>query len=313
MAKKKPAPKKPEKKVKPDQNAIRKRVTDAMLQALTEGVPPWRQPWAGGARLSAPLNFLSKRHYRGINPLLLLFASMTKGHSSPYWGTEAAWAKKHKAAVRPGEEPTHIMFYHLVPWVENGVTKKNPKGQDILVPLMREYPLYNVEQMTAPGNVLDKYVPVIPTKDLDPDFAPAEALIDATNAEIHYKGLRAVYEREQDRILCPKKNTFDSLADFYETIFHELAHWCEHPKRVGQRAGHQYAFGELVAEIAACMILLEIGVPMAEQMLDSSRGYVKVWAERMGNDPKFIFDAATQASKVVDYLLAFQKKEKCAA
>ena len=298
--------------MKRTQKQIREEVTQKMLAALTAEIPPWRQPWNGGAGLTAPCCFYNHRHYQGINPLLLLFSSMTSGFTSPHWGTANAWKERAGARVRKGAVPTHVVLYVPVPIKENGQNKKNPKGEDILFPLLREYAVYNADQVE--GGSVDKYRVTLQVRNTEPNFAPAEALIEATNAEIVHQGLRACYERDSDRILVPPKNTFESMADYYETVFHELGHWTEHPKRVGQKKGHEYAFGELVAEISACILLLEIGVPMADKMLESSKGYVKVWAERMGNDPRYILDAAAQASKAVKYILAFQpKKKKCAA
>ena len=298
-------------KPKVDQVAIRQRVTDAMVQALIEGTPPWRQPWSGGTGQMAPCNFMTHRHYRGINPLLLLFSSMTKGLTSPYWGTQISWEKQH-AKVRQGQEPTHVLLYMLVPVIENGKKKKNVQGNDVLHPFMREYPLYNFDQLDVPEGVLDKCKVKMEVRNTEDIFAPAEALIEATNAEIHYKGVRAYYQLDVDKIFCPPKETFDSMADFYETVGHELMHWCSGKGRIAQKqvVGNQYAFNELVAEIGACILLLELGVPAAEQMLAPSAAYVKSWAERMGNDPKFIFDAAVQAGKNVSYILAFQPKKK---
>ena len=300
---------------RPDQHAIRERITDVMLKALEEGVPPWRQPWSGGQGLAYPCNFLSKRNYQGINPLLLLISATVNGFASPYWGTAYAWEKRVGAKPVKGEEPTTVVLFHLVPLMENGKTKKNLKGEPIYFPLMREYTLFNAEQLkTADCKSREKLAKFFPDEGVcntQPDFAPAEALIAATKADIVHKGAKACYLKDDDRILLPKKQSFVSMGAYYETTFHELVHWTEKKDRVGTKEGHQYAFGELVAEIGSCMILLMLGVPMAEEMLADSRGYVKSWMEGMGNNPRFIFDAATQANKCVNYLLAFlPKKEK---
>ena len=61
--------------------------------------------------------------------------------------------------------------------------------------------------------------------------------------------------------------------------------------------------GELIAEIGACFILIELNIPFAHQMMDKSKAYVKSWLEKMNSDPKYIFDAASLASKCVDQML----------
>ncbi len=159
---------------------------------------------------------------------------------------------------------------------------------------------------------LDRYM-VTDGKDQnhDPDFGPAEKFIEATGAVIKHGKMKACYTPSLDVISMPGKTKFKSIANYYETAFHELIHWGENSSRVGHKvldekstAEEKYAFNELVAEMGACMLMAELNVPMADQMLESSKSYVASWLKKMGSDTKFIFDAATQSSKVVDYLLA---------
>ena len=42
-------------------------VTDRILAQLEQGVIPWRKTWRG----SEPMNYVSRKQYRGINLMLL--------------------------------------------------------------------------------------------------------------------------------------------------------------------------------------------------------------------------------------------------
>jgi len=64
---------------------------------------------------------------------------------------------------------------------------------------------------------------------------------------------------------------------------------------------------ELIAEIAASFISSELGIPQGES-LENHAAYVKSWLEAMRGDPTYIFRAASQASKVADFLLSFTRK-----
>jgi antirestriction protein ArdC len=55
-----------------------RRIVDAILDKLEQGVVPWRKPWT----TIWPRNIEGWR-YRGINVLTLTLT----GHSSPYWLT----------------------------------------------------------------------------------------------------------------------------------------------------------------------------------------------------------------------------------
>ena len=362
---------------------IRQQITDMMVKAIDEGTPPWRKPWAPGPNSGSPCNFASGRRYTGINPLILMFWSMIYNYESKFWGSSSAWLKNIGAHVMKEQHATYITLFKMLPKRDPKTKQvmKTASGKDIMFPILREFPIFNIQQLQAPtietlldgrcragsGSIvktmlgiedrkgrtavttkaellkiaekylpvkdqpsesatreqiaeaihkgiaakIERYMPVDADMNNEPDFDPAEAFIKATGAKIGFGGDRAYYSVSGDKITVPNRRKFESMADFYETVFHELVHWTQKPDRVGEReqedksAGVQYAFNELVAEIGACLLLVELGVPMADKMLDNSKSYVKNWLQRMKNDPKFIFDAATQAGKAVDYLLSF--------
>ena len=107
----------------------------------------------------------------------------------------------------------------------------------------------------------------------------------------------------------PPKASFTEPDEYYETIFHELVHATEHPTRLNwsrKEAENSYALGELVAEIGACYLARELGVP-ASGNLSNHVAYLANWLKAMKDDSRFIFTASSQASKAADYLLAFSR------
>lgn len=62
--------------------------------------------------------------------------------------------------------------------------------------------------------------------------------------------------------------------------------------------------GELIAEISACYLAAELGIPNSER-IDQSGAYLKSWLKNLKDDNRAIFRACSQASKVNDYLLSF--------
>lgn len=286
---------------------IRQDITQRMVQAIEDDVIPWRQPWSASSNTGFPCNFRSKRHYHGINPLLLIFSAMAQGFQSKFWGSEDAWLEKTGAEVRPDQIPTHVILFTLIPKRdEKGKKTKNKKGEDVLVPLLREFPVYNVEQLEYNDRV-QRYL-VVPTEQNDePDFALAEELMVASGAVIRHGGVRAYYNVAKKNIQLPPKRSFETISDYYETACHELCHFEVVELKLRPDA---YALGELVAEIGACFLLTEIGVPLAKEMIEKSRGYIKEWVSRMNDDPKYIFEASRIASKCTDSLLAKLKKKQ---
>jgi len=105
----------------------------------------------------------------------------------------------------------------------------------------------------------------------------------------------------------PFRHQFESPESFYETSFHELCHWTE--KRVGfdrSQAENTYALGELIAEIGSCFLMGELGLPTTSNLTNHA-AYLKSWLKGMNGDSKFIFRAAAQASKAVEFVLSFSR------
>jgi antirestriction protein ArdC len=150
------------------------------------------------------------------------------------------------------------------------------------------------------------------------DFAPAEALIAASGADIRHEGEKAFYRRPNpveawpnhnsgDYIVLPPKHRFNPVGSYYETAFHELAHHSEvRLNWPSDDAG--YPMNELVAELASSYLSQELGVPQGES-IENHAAYIKIWLEAMAGDSSFIFRAATQASKVADFLLSHVQQD----
>lgn len=138
----------------------------------------------------------------------------------------------------------------------------------------------------------------------------AENLYASTGATFMHGGGKAQYKN--DTIFMPSKVQFESMDEYYNVASHELIHWTVLGERIGPVRNPDYAFQELVAEIGSCLLNTELGVPVSEYSRNNSFSYISEWLKEIGNNPKYIFDAATLASKAVDFLLVdVGKKEAC--
>lgn len=359
---------------------IRQDITNKIIDSLSQNVLPWRKSWSSNGNSGIPTNFLNKRRYSGINSLILMCESLDKGYTTKYWGTANAVMQKIGAHVIKGEKSSSVTFFKMMPMKNDlGVAEKDSKGNDKIIPLLREYPIFNIQQFQPPTveSLLDgkgshslvktmlgdvsktarkqetteaelrqiakRYLKQQPSKNLNrqqlaefihqgiqdslnelkgcilkddlPNYQPADELIQKSKANIKHGGDRAFYAyKPRDYIAMPQKADFETMTDYYQTLFHELAHWTMTDDRVGrinkfEEKAESYAFEELVAELSACFVLTEIGVPLAETVMTKSQSYIRNWLSRMKDDPKYIFTASTQASKVVDYLLGFVGKQ----
>lgn len=365
----------------PDQ--IRKEITNNIVTAIKSGTLPWRQPWTNHPNAGIPANFQSSRRYTGINTLILMGASLEHGYYSRFWGSHNSILSNIGAHVKKGEKATYVTFFKMIPKKnENGSIDKDKKGNDKVIPLLRQYPIFNIEQCQAPSvedlldgrgtyslvksmlgqfdkknrtqltseaELMEIAVRYLPSKERSfdganresiadminkgiqkklhsyradvtvetnsiPNFEPADRLMIASGANIKHGGNRAFYSQSKDYIQLPNRRAFNSQPDYYQTAFHEMAHWTQPESRVGRMLkfdsqAASYAFEELIAELASCFTLMEVGVPLADSMLPKSQSYLAHWLKTMENDPKYIFSASSQASKIVNFLLKFVGKQ----
>jgi antirestriction protein ArdC len=293
----------------PNQNDIRLAITNEIISALESGnVPPWRRPWKLGKNAGGAANVVTKRSYRGLNPILLDMASEKHGFSSKWWATFAQWkAMGGRVVPRPSHIPPGKWGTQIIFW--SPVTKKieNAQGdlEDDKFFVLRLYTVFNVDQVEG----LDHLRAEQPdTSESIVDYQPAEEAIAATGANIRFGGGKAFYSLSGDYIQVPPKATFESLDEYYGTCLHELCHWSE-PRLNWSRKEKEntYQLGELVAEISSCYACRELGVPASDD-LSNHIAYVKSWLQAMRNDPRFIFMASAQASKATDFILSFSRK-----
>jgi antirestriction protein ArdC len=242
-------------------------------------------------------------------------AAMTHGFTSKYWATFNQWRElggkvmRRPENVKPGHWGQTIVFFTRITKTE--VDPVTGNEEETSFPLLKTYCVFNVDQVE--GDHLDHLRVKEELLAVNSDFVdydPAEETIKATAADIRFGGDRACYHREHDFILCPPKHRFKEENEYYGTIFHELAHWTGHESRLNRadklaRFGDKsYAEEELVAEMGSCFTLATLGVPQTDDM-SNHKAYVANWLEALNKDSRFIFRAASAASKAADYVLSF--------
>ena len=293
---------------------IRTEITSRIIAALEDGnLPPWRKPWANDLNAGFPQNVSSSRSYSGVNPLLLAVASERHNLQSRWWGTFKQWdTMGGKVMRRPKDVPAGQWGTKIVFCSPITKTKLDDKGEEVeeKFVILRTYTVFNIDQVE--GDHLD-YLRVGhgDTRNGDIEtFERADAAIAATEADIRFGGNRAFYDPHGDYIQMPRRDQFTG-SDYYETVLHELVHWTEAKDRLNwdrtTKGDHAYPLGELIAEIGACYLCGELGVPMADR-LDNHVAYLKSWLSAMKQDAGFIFKATSQASKATDFILSFSEE-----
>lgn len=282
-------------------------ITNRILDQLRAGIVPWRQPWSGKGAGAMPRNATTRRAYSGVNVLLLWGAQQEKGYASAEWLTFKQ-ALELGGNVRKGEKGCGIIY------VSTMEREDNETGETINIPFLKGYTVFNTAQCeNLPAGYGSRAPSPITNTDRRDDLA--DDFLASTGADIRHGEGRAYYRRDLDFIMLPDFETFTGSDAYYATAFHELAHWTGAPHRLdrtkGKRFGdREYAFEELVAELAASFLSAEFAM---DHVADAA-SYIGSWISLMQDHPTAIVAAASQASKATAFLrdLAIRERELAA-
>ena len=310
---------------------IYKMITDKVINMFKNAkASDYHRPWKDDA-FFIPLNFDSKKPYRGVNRLLLQerigFAGAFR---NPYFLTFNQ-IKKHGGKLKKGTRGYEVVYYsirYIVPADKNTGRKaysstntqkvidylaKNKLSEDIVtrIPMIRYYNVYNGASIEGIDFQLDKLQIGRAVPDTASENQAAALIVEnyPNPPAIKHEGNRAYYSPSGDYVKMPKKEQFDSINDYYRILFHELTHSTGHDKRL-DRGIHlmlekeDYAKEELVAEFGAVFLSAWAGIMWYTNK--NHAVYLKNWnsaIKEAENDNKFLMKAASLAQAATDYIL----------
>lgn len=273
-------------------------ITNAILSYIEENNNlPWRsKSWRQELN---PVNFDGKS-YNGGNFWNLSIMSMVNEYPSSRWIT---WnqAKKIGAKVKNGETKNYqrVLYYKQL----KIDAEKSRSGEAITIPMPKWYCVYNVSQIE--GLPEEFYNEPVVNDNLTIDTA--EELIKRLPGKVIHEDCTPHFHPKTNEIHVPEMCRFESSEHYYSTLSHEYIHWTGKEGRLDRFSDDvslwtrdEYAAEELVAELGAAYLLPKLGIkPLID---DDHAPYIKTWYERLKNDKKYFFKAASQAQKAVNYL-----------
>ena len=200
--------------------------------------------------------------------------------------------------MRNGERGTKVYFVkHL------RITEGESEAEaERLVPMMREYTVFNVAQCEdLPASIVDGK----PARVRNPDArdALADDFLGSIGADIREGHGEAYYAPGQDFISLPAFAAFRGADHFYNVAFQELTHWTGHKARLdrdlkGRFGQAAYAAEELIAELGAAFLAAEFSFDGDVR----HAGYIATWTSLLRNDKRAFFTAASKTQAAADYL-----------
>lgn len=268
-------------------------VSARIVAELEAGAAPWVKPWSATAGQNVPQNAVTNRPYSGCN-VILLWLARNRDWPTPRFLTFKQ-AIEAGGNVRKGEHGTKVYFVKQL-------QIKDGEEDARLVPMMREYTVFNVAQCE---NLPDGVKAGKPMRVRNPDTrdALADQFLRSTGADFREGHGEACYVPSHDFVSMPAFEAFKGADHFYCTAFHELTHWTGHKSRLDRDLKHrfgsyEYAAEELIAELGAAFLCAEFGFDGDVR----NAGYIATWIELLKADKRAFFTACNRASKAAEYL-----------
>jgi antirestriction protein ArdC len=280
-------------------NKVHKILTDKVLAMIENGVAPWQRPWCK----NLPKNIRGTR-YHGINYFMLSMVSQINGWSN-VWLTFNQ-IKERGGKIKEGEKGTCAYFYKVV-------VEKNEDEGELSYPIFRFFLVFNLDQVDGivVKGVNDGSEPLI-------QKLPApESIVNGykNSPGIYFGGDKACYNPISDKVYMPRPNTFETIENYYSTLFHELAHSTGHVSRLNRKevmdpikyGSHDYSLEELVAELTSVYLCDACGI-RNERVVENAASYLASWYDVLKREPTMFAIAASRASKAATYILGQQEE-----
>jgi antirestriction protein ArdC len=288
------------------QNDIYQRVTDIIIQKLSQGDIPWKQPW--GSSYYVPRNYMTMRPYKGFNAMLLGFA-----YEKPYYLTFHQ-VKELGGKVIKGSQSLPVVYYDKIYRMSDSgqritadLARSLPKGTVEIIPFLKYYNVFNISQVegvkfTVPTLVEEENLVIESCERIVANMP--------LRPEIRHVGNEACYSPVYDKVLMPPMSVFHTSENYYQVLFHELIHSTGHQKRLNRKeivvptnfGSEMYSKEELVAELGACFLMSRAG-SLQEFNTIQSAAYIQGWIKRLENDKRLILEASGKASRAADFII----------
>src|SRR3954454_9859753 len=177
-------------------------VSARIVAELEAGAAPWVKPWSATPGANTPCNAVSNRPYSGCN-VVLLWMAQASGHRTLRFLTFKQ-ALELGGNVRKGERGTKVYFVKQL-------QVRDKAADDVagtrVVPMMREYTVFNVDQCDSlPDRVLAARE--VKPRNLDQRDAGIDGFLACSGATIQEEFGEAYFRPSDDVISLPRFEAF---------------------------------------------------------------------------------------------------------
>lgn len=283
-----------------DFSKVYETVTDQIIKEMEKGIIPWKKGWTA---ISGAYNAKSKRYYSFLNQMILAKPGA--------WASFKQW-QELGAKIKKGEHAEYVMewFSKKIEWTATNEETGEEEKKSYLRWYPRTYPVFHesqVEGWTAPQiETIKPAEPIEAAEELVNNYKGFSGIKDIITDEMSAK---AYYSPVMDYIQVPMKEQFDSIEEYYSTLFHEMTHSTGHTSRLDRGlntklaafGSNDYSKEELTAELGAAMIMARLGIDTPETFKNST-AYLQSWLKALKNDKSLLVSAASYAEASTRYI-----------
>ncbi len=290
----------PEKETAERKTTVAEFVTNRIVQELSNGVEPWRQPWFSPGK---------RNLVRSENPYSTLNNALLAAYSKPdmFFVTEKDVKNLH-GELKSDATPACITFWkNQVIKVDDPEKKKDSRvfrGKDgnfyykLLV--LRRYNVFGVSEVDDPsGNIKKKQ------DEFASDTSKMHSDLDDICERLKSKGLRIEvgsapsFNHLTGTVIQPSRESMRSTESYYETLFHNIMAWVREKEGTPATRKPRYEkFDELVNELGALILMSMYGVPREQ----NSTAYIKKWLDALEENPNHLIFITSWAEKAVQLI-----------
>lgn len=122
--------------------------------------------------------------------------------------------------------------------------------------------------------------------------------------KLSFGGNNAGYSFKSDTVILPKVEHFASSELYYASLFHEIAHWTGHPKRLKRfettiEREEEFGRENLAAEMASAALCHHFGI----NVVADNAAYIDSWINTLRGDLTLLAEAAEKSEKILKMLL----------
>ena len=273
---------------------------------------PWQKTWVSGL----PVNYVTRRPYRGVNLLKLPddtseFVTMKQYRD----------LKKKNPNIKLNPKPTK---YKVIFYVKKYFSFKEEEDGEEVEKKGYFYKPGSYHEVVG-INQIEGLETKFETFDTNPIEEAEKVINNFTQCKIIKDKFSksAFYSPTKDEITNPMIKQFKVPEEYYSTLFHEMAHSTGHYTRLKrfEKNNHScfgsssYSIEELIAEISSYFLMTQLGLSI-EFTRQNSIAYVQGWSKKLlEGDMSILEKSAAKAQKAVDYILNngnidYSKKDK---